>query len=341
MKRTRLLITAASGLESKASRELRAILEDARVVPLFMKGNLLVSTGLAENDAISKLMEADTKYIGKITPIDKRVTISKGKSSFDRIMKEVLSLEKMSASDTFLIECKRRGDHSFSSSELKKELGIFLESAVEATVDFDRPSKIVVVEIFQNTAFIGVSPAENIKRKEIKVFHKYPKGQRPLNRAELKIKEAIQHFEIVIRPEYRALDLGAAPGGWTKVLSSLAKEVVAVDPADLDPSVASIDNVVHLKCKAEELLDKNLGRFDIITNDMNLDPSSSAKIMCELADLLVDEGIAIMTVKFVTRDRWTHMQETFKYLEKVYGDFAVRRLPHNRFETTVVMRKKR
>lgn len=65
MKRTRLLITAASGLESKASGELRAILGDAGVVPLFMKGNLLVSTGLAENDAISKLMEADTKYIGK------------------------------------------------------------------------------------------------------------------------------------------------------------------------------------------------------------------------------------------------------------------------------------
>ncbi|NIO36785.1 hypothetical protein GTO27_03680, partial [Candidatus Bathyarchaeota archaeon] len=86
---------------------------------------------------------ADTKYIGKITPIDKRVTISKEKSSFDRIMKEVLSLGKLSASDTFLIECKRRGAHSFRSSELKEELGIFLESAVEATVDFDCPSKIV------------------------------------------------------------------------------------------------------------------------------------------------------------------------------------------------------
>ncbi|MFB0543202.1 MAG: SAM-dependent methyltransferase [Candidatus Bathyarchaeia archaeon] len=340
MEKTKILITTPSGLESKANREVRIILKDASVEPLFMKGNLIVYTEVTENEAISKLMEAETKYIGQITPVDKKITISKVKSSIDKIVKEVLSLGKLSSSDTFLIRCKRRGTHSFTSSELKKEVGMFLEDAVGATVDFDNPSKIVAVEIFQDISFIGVCRTENIKIKEIKEFRKYPRGQRPLNRAELKIKEAIGYFDIVIKPEYRVLDLGAAPGGWTKVLSSIAKEVVAVDPAELDSSIASISNVVHLKCKAEELLDKDLEKFDIITNDMNLNPSESAEIMCRLASLLVDKGLAIMTVKFVTRDRRAHIEETLKCLETAYTNFKVRRLPHNRFETTVVMQKK-
>ncbi len=337
---TRLLITTASGFETKASREVRNILEAAHVSPLFMKGNILVSTKETEKEAVSKIMEAETKFIGQITPVDRKIRISKDKSSIDTIMKEVLTLQKLSSADTFLIQCKRRGDHNFHSSEIKKELGMFLESTVKATVDFDDPQKIVAVEIFQNIAFIGICEAEDIKRKEIKESRKYPKGQRPLNRSELKIKEAMKFFDITIKPEFRALDLGAAIGGWTKILSSLVKEVVAVDPAELDPSVAAVSNVVHLKCHAEELLDKNLGKFDIITNDMNLNPIESAKIMCNLANLLVDRGLAIMTIKFVTRDRQTHMQEALRNLQEAYTDFRVRRLPHNRFETTVVMRKK-
>lgn len=337
---TRLLITAAAGLESRASREVRTVLEDAHVTTLFMKGNLLVSTKMAEKDAISRIMEAETKFIGQITPVDKKITISKEKGSIDKIIKEALSLGKLSASDTFLVKCKRRGTHDFDSSELKKELGRALESAVGASVDFENPLKTVVVEIFQNIAFIGVCETEDIRRKEIKESRKYPEGQRPLNRAELKIKEAIQYFDLKIEPTHRILDLGAAPGGWTKVLSSLAKEAVAVDPAELDPSVAGISNVVHLKCHAEELLDKSLGAFDIITNDMNLNPVESAGIMCSLASLLVDRGLAIMTVKFVTRDRGKHIQEALRCLEAAYTDFKIRRLPHNRFETTLVMRKK-
>jgi len=338
---TKILITTPSGLESRAAREIRAILKDGTVTPLFMKGNILVSTETNENEAISAIVNAKTEYIGGITPVEKEIAISKDKSSIKIITNNVLSLGKLTSSDTFLVKCKRRGNHDFHSSKLKKELGSSLESIVGAIVDFANPSKIVIVEIFQNKAFINICQAENIKRKEIKKSRIYPKGQRPLNRAELKIKEALRYFDIIIKPEYRVLDLGAAPGGWTKVLSSLAKEIVSVDPAGLDPSVASIGNVMYLKCKAEELTNKKLGKFNVVTNDMNLSPSESAGIMCRLNDLLVENGIAIMTVKFVTRNRRTHLREATKCLGTFYTDFEIRRLPHNRFETTVIMKKKR
>jgi 23S rRNA (cytidine2498-2'-O)-methyltransferase len=112
-----------------------------------------------------------------------------------------------------------------------------------------------------------------------------------------------------------------------------------VDPADLHPSVEEMSNVTHLRCRAEDL-PEDIGMFDLITNDMNISPTESAEIMNALAELLREGGAAIMTVKFVTRERRRHTREAIGILEEAYTDFKVKRLPHNRNETSVYMHKK-
>jgi FtsJ-like methyltransferase len=66
---------------------------------------------------------------------------------------------------------------------------------------------------------------------------------------------------------------GAAPGGWTQFLAGLSTQVVAIDPADLDPDVAALPNVKHFKCTSEVaaplLLGLSEGRADLLTCDMN------------------------------------------------------------------------
>jgi len=79
-----------------------------------------------------------------------------------------MSLEKPFPLDTFLINCKRRGTHNFECSEIKKTVDTFLERKIAAKVDFENPSKIAVIENFQNTAFIGIAPTEYFRRKQIK-----------------------------------------------------------------------------------------------------------------------------------------------------------------------------
>ena len=79
------------------------------------------------------------------------------------------------------------------------------------------------------------------------------------NRAELKIAEALQllsssdHDHLFSSP-LLALDVGAAPGGWTGHLASLdlcPVSVIAVDPGTLDPQLLGLKNIKHLACKAE------------------------------------------------------------------------------------------
>jgi 23S rRNA C2498 (ribose-2'-O)-methylase RlmM len=41
--------------------------------------------------------------------------------------------------------------------------------------------------------------------------------------------------------------VGAAPGGWTRLLAQACAPVYAIDPANLDPDVVALPNVVHIK----------------------------------------------------------------------------------------------
>ncbi|CAB1104197.1 unnamed protein product [Ectocarpus sp. CCAP 1310/34] len=43
------------------------------------------------------------------------------------------------------------------------------------------------------------------------------------------------------------IDIGAAPGGWTSFLASKCRRVLSVDPAELDPAVLALPNVVHVQ----------------------------------------------------------------------------------------------
>jgi tRNA acetyltransferase TAN1 len=333
---SRLIVTVAAGFEAEAKREIEGLIPGSKVRSLFFKGNLLVESPWNETEVANKLKESETLYLGRIFPVDMKITITPEKGSIARFYEPLIG--KLKPEDSFAVRCQRRGNHAFSSRDVERDLGRRLEEATGAAVDLKNPKKIVVVQIFQSIAYLGLTDARNLIVKPIQVSRKYAKGERPFTRAEHKIREAVEVFNIKIKPDFEVLDLGSAPGGWTKVLASSAKKVVAVDPAALDDKVERLPNVVHLRCKAEEVPD-NVGLFDLVTNDMNLAPVESARTMVAIAAFLKKGGFAVMTVKFVTRNRKKHVEEAIGILKSQYENFKARRLSHNRYETTLFMQK--
>ena len=90
------------------------------------------------------------------------------------------------------------------------------------------------------------------------------------SRAAFKIMEIQEKFNIVSKNSV-VLDLGAAPGGWSQILSQIAKKVIAIDLLPMDP-IPNIDfvlgdftNDLNMK-KLEELLPN--GKADVIVSDM-------------------------------------------------------------------------
>lgn len=341
--RATFVITTPAGLEGEARRELARVLPAAQCTPLMVKGNILVSCALDEEQASARIAAADTTCVARVVPVQACTASAPDASCFAGLAEAAAGIGRMHAGETFLVRCDRRGRHEWSSRELERAVAMRIEAATGAVGEYEAETDwLVSVEVYQDRAFIGVNRPQAIIRKRPAKQRKYPPGGRPLNRAQFKLREALSAFGIELDPQARVLDLGSAPGGWAGVLAGLAGEVVAVDTAELDARVASRPNVTHLRCRAEELAGREdlVEAFDLMTCDMNLDPADAARIMCLLAPLVKPGAPALMTVKYTTRRRRSHERTARETLLQEYAAVRLKHLPHNARETTAAMRRK-
>ena len=159
-----------------------------------------------------------------------------------------------------------------------------------------------------------------------------------VSRSEFKLLEAFDVFDIRLPSRGVALDLGASPGGWTRVLRQHGQYVTAVDPGALDDRVASDPGVRHRRMTAEAYLRDEPDQFDVIVNDMRMDGRDSARLMAAYARLLYPHGIAIMTLKLPEARRMPILEHALDILRSAYTVAGARQLFHNRSEITLYLR---
>ena len=172
-------------------------------------------------------------------------------------------------------------------------------------------------------------------------MHRFKKDDSFISRAEFKLQEALSVFDINIQALdiKTAVDLGAAPGGWTKILLDNGLRVTAVDPAGLSESLAHHPHLVHVKDVAQKFLRSKKGPFDILVNDMRMDMMESCKIMLDMAPFLAPGGLALMTLKLPRSQWYKNTKRALSLLKKSYTVQNARQLFHNRSEVTVVLNR--
>jgi 23S rRNA (cytidine2498-2'-O)-methyltransferase len=190
-------------------------------------------------------------------------------------------------------------------------------------------------------AFLGLSPTYLNLSDWAGGVRRFAREEGEISRAEFKLLEALEVFRIDLPPRGVALDLGAAPGGWTRVLRQREQFVTAVDPAELDPRLAEDKAVRHKRMSAEEYLADEPDEFDLIVNDMRMDARDSARLMVAYSKLLYRHGLALMTFKLPGTDRKQIIDHAFGILRQRYEILGARQLFHNRSEITVAMMGKR
>lgn len=337
-----VVITTPAGFEGEARHELRRLLPGAVFHSPFLKGNLILRSDVPEEEALARIAEADTRFVATAVLVQRCLDLRTAPDPAALVASAAVGLGRIGRDETFLVRCRRRGTHPWSSRELERRVAAEIAEATGAVGEYEAEVDWhVTIQVYQDTAYVGVNRPPGMVQKKVGVARKYAPGERPLNRAQWKLREALEEFAIPA-PTGRVLDLGSAPGGWTAVLAETAEEVVAADPADLDASVVALPNVRHLRCRAETLMSRHdlHGGFDLLTSDMNLEPTEAASILCQLAPLLKPGAPAIMTIKYVTRQRHRHEREARAILSAEYEGIGTRRLPHNAFETTAAMRRK-
>ncbi len=183
-------------------------------------------------------------------------------------------------------------------------------------------------------AFVGGAPAAS-------QLSPWPGGEarlraRPgeVSRAARKLEEALEVFGIPLHPGARAVDLGAAPGGWTAHLAAAGLAVTAVDPAELAPAVAAHPLVVHLRGSALSV-PLPAGPFDLLTADLSWDPLRAAGAAARFRTVLAPGAPGVFTIKFFGRPPLQAVEEARLRLQAAgYAVHAVRHLFHDREEAT-------
>jgi 23S rRNA (cytidine2498-2'-O)-methyltransferase len=187
-------------------------------------------------------------------------------------------------------------------------------------------------------AYLGLAPTVYNLSDWAGGMRRFAREDEQVSRAEFKLMEALEYFSIELLPRGVALDLGASPGGWTRVLRQRDQYVTAIDPGDLDPRIAEDRGVRHKRMTAQQYLGDEPDRFDLIVNDMRMDARDSAHLMVAYAKQLYRHGSAIMTLKLPEEKRAPIIEQAFAILQKAYTIAGARQLFHNRSEITVVLR---
>lgn len=260
---------------------------------------------------------------------------------YETMLEEVLPY--LMAEDRMTCQCRIDTGipFSYSNQELTKclsELLIAKGFCVEpATAD-----TVVSLTVYKEMAYLGISRREHNVSDWTGGIRFFSKADGVVCRAEFKIEEAFQVFGITVEEGMTALDLGAAPGGWTHYLSRQGVTVDAVDPANLEEAVKKEKNVTHYKMLAQEFAEKyKEKRYDIIVNDMKMDTNESIDILCEMSKQLKTEGCCILTLKLPKSNIQKRINVARQVLAKRFETVKVRQLYFNRSEVTVFAEKLR
>jgi SAM-dependent methyltransferase len=159
-----------------------------------------------------------------------------------------------------------------------------------------------------------------------------------VSRSARKLEEAVLLFGIPVGPGLRALDLGAAPGGWTGWLLARGCRVTAVDTAALAPSLRGRRGLSFLRGSVLRVPLPD-GPFDLVCADLNWDPLRAAEGVLRFRPVLAAGAHGVFTIKFYGGDPLGTVARVRQRLTA--GGLrvaAVRHLFHNRAEATAHLR---
>ena len=278
-------------------------------------------------------------FVRHLAPVQREIMLDQRASDLERLAKVAVGLAEHLPDAPFAIQTRLLDEHpQFARFEINEQLATAVQNAVKLPLDVRNPVGVISLTINRDRAYMGVSDVSFNRSTWTGGAQRFAREQGQLSRAEFKLLEAQAVFDFDFPEHGQALDLGAAPGGWTRILRRAGLPVVAVDPAELHPILRRDPQVRHLQTLAQRFLPTS-ERFSVIVNDIRLDARDSAWLMNEAADALEDDGIAVVTLKLPHEHFAKITYHALSILRQRYEIIGARQLFHNRSEVTVVMRK--
>ncbi|VVB76791.1 Ribosomal RNA large subunit methyltransferase M [uncultured archaeon] len=211
-----------------------------------------VSTGVPQGDIDAALEKDKPSFIDFAMRLDAALYDTPRES--EKVYEEIRKVLDAHRDRAFRIEVKSvesKKNENAKSTEVRMGQAFEKQGFV---ADLKSPGIVVYVVFFGDDAFIGHAETRAGKGYALDTLRKEnSETVNVLNRAEFKMKEAVEFFSVDLHAGMRCLDIGAAPGGWTHFLSQRGVKVLARDTALLNYADLAKDKKILVLANDDEI----------------------------------------------------------------------------------------
>jgi 23S rRNA (cytidine2498-2'-O)-methyltransferase len=334
--------TANPGFAPYAMEELRRRIRGTKVSGLAPGETFSFTTG--DNDPeqmVTELRRNEPIFLRHMFPIDAVKDIMNDQEQTAEVLKEYASTlgDRVKGRKVAIqVRKEHNSPFPFASAEGRDVIVPVIEELGGETVAREA-DWIISIYATRKSVFMGCSlPRDNLSDWPGGGV-RFRKDEGVISRAAFKLLEAEMAFNLPLDRFSNALDLGAAPGGWTSVLLERGLKVTAVDPAEMDATLVMNPRLRHMRRNAAEVSFAP-GSFDLLVCDMSWDPHHTCRIVSELASALTAGGSGIITLKLMYRKPFQSIQDLMEDYGHVFDIRKVKQLFHNREEVTMWVKRK-
>ncbi len=167
--------------------------------------------------------------------------------------------------------------------------------------------------------------------------------QEVVTRAYYKLKEGLLWSQLPVAAGDLCAEIGSAPGGASQLLLETGCEVIGVDPAEMEPVIASQEKFKHIRRRGHEVKKRDFRGVKWLFADINMVPNYTLDTVSDIvAHESVDVKGMLLTLKLTD---WKMVQSVPQWMERLrklgFKYVRPRQLAFNRQEVCLLAAKDR
>uniref|UniRef100_A0A4Y8QBG6 SAM-dependent methyltransferase n=2 Tax=Paenibacillus athensensis TaxID=1967502 RepID=A0A4Y8QBG6_9BACL len=332
--------TANRGFAQYAQEEIRRLVPSARFVALVPTEIFLCEAEGTTEELLGAIGRQEPMFLRHVQPVDRVWELTRTDDDLHALQRWLAESRTFGQGERVAVQMRKdeKANVPYTPFAVKSALDETLKTVYGAEPVVQQAQRIVSVFACGDKLYAGLStPAANLSDWSGGAI-RFHKEDDQISRAKFKLLEAEQRFALDFGRFRHALDVGAAPGGWTSFLLEKGMKVTAIDPAAMHPSLVRHPQLtIHRKNAAEVKLKS--GEFDLLVCDMSWSPRQMGRLVLDLLDALKPGGTAIITVKLMHKKPFQTVRELLETFENRLQLVQAKQLFHNREELTLYLQK--
>jgi len=338
---SRFIGTANFGYAQQAQEEVRRLIPSVKYNFLIHNEVFIMESPLSIDQCIKIIKEQEPIFLRHIQPINTQLKITRTFEDLKLIEEHIQQRMDFHSGERVTVQIRREPDlfFEYTTIEMKNLIQNMINDKHKVNTVARHADKVLSLFLSKQFLFLGIShPLDNLSDWSGGAI-RYKKEENQISRAKFKLLEAEDTFGLNFTQFTKALDIGAAPGGWTSLLLDRGLTVTAIDPANLHPSLKENKNLTYLQKNANDVSFR-IEEFDLIVCDMSWSPRQMSKLVDKLIYALKRGGTAIITAKLMHKNSFQAVREIRKWLEPQLKLIKAKQLFHNRNELTLYFIRK-